>query len=192
MLPLACMQYPLESDYTDYLTQNSGSSNAFTGMDQTNYQYVRSLPTPCSSRSSADRCATPTPPALSFDVHPSGLDGALDRFSQFFIAPVFDPSCTEREANAVDSENSKNLQVDMWRMYQLDKTLSSREHSYWRFGTGNKKTLWDEPRAKGVDVRARLIEWQAQNYSANLMKLCVLSNGKSGRRRPCCWINTPG
>jgi len=109
-------------------------------------------------------------------VHPSGLDGALDRFSQFFIAPLFDPSCTEREANAVDSENSKNLQNDMWRMYQLDKTTSSREHVYWRFGTGNKKTLWEEPLAKGTDVRARLIEWQKQNYSANLMKLCVLSN----------------
>lgn len=169
-------QYPLESDYTDYLTQNSGSSNAFTGMDQTNYQSV-----PSSHLGTHGPPLTPLPspaPPRSFDVHPSGLDGALDRFSQFFIAPVFDPSCTEREANAVDSENSKNLQNDMWRMYQLDKTTSSREHVYWRFGTGNKKTLWDEPNAKGVDVRAKLIEWQKGNYSANLMKLCVLSNGE--------------
>ncbi|KAL8293043.1 hypothetical protein RQP46_000737 [Phenoliferia psychrophenolica] len=140
-------KYPIESEYSDFLTKNAGSSNAFTGTDQTNYY---------------------------FDCHPSALDGALDRFAQFFIAPLFDPSCTEREANAVNSENSKNLQSDMWRMFQLDKSTSSRAHSYWRFGTGNKETLWDEPIRRGEDVRARLIEWQEKHYSANLMKLVVL------------------
>lgn len=143
-------QYPKENDYTEFLTQNSGSSNAFTGMDQTCYY---------------------------FDVAPDALTPALDRFAQFFISPLFDESCTEREANAVHSENSKNLQSDMWRFFQLDKSTSSRKHAFWRFGTGNKETLWDGPKEKGVDVRARLIEWQEQNYSANLCKLVVLTKG---------------
>lgn len=30
-------QYPRENDYTEFLTQNSGASNAFTGMDNTCY-----------------------------------------------------------------------------------------------------------------------------------------------------------
>lgn len=47
----------------------------------------------------------------SFDVSPGALLPALDRFSQFFHSPTFDPSCTERELRAVDSEHSKNLQV---------------------------------------------------------------------------------
>ncbi|KAM0792238.1 hypothetical protein ACM66B_004933 [Microbotryomycetes sp. NB124-2] len=141
-------KYPRENDYTEFLTQHSGMSNAFTGMDQTCYY---------------------------FDVEPSALEPALDRFAQFFISPLFDASCTEREANAVDSENSKNLQTDMWRFFQLDKSTSSREHSYWRFGTGNRSTLWDEPNANGVDVRQRLIEWCDKNYSANICKLVVLS-----------------
>jgi len=34
-------------------------------------------------------------------VAPDKLDGALDRFAQFFIAPLFTPSATEREINAV-------------------------------------------------------------------------------------------
>ncbi|ORY56460.1 Metalloenzyme, LuxS/M16 peptidase-like protein [Leucosporidium creatinivorum] len=141
-------KYPKENDYTEFLTQHSGSSNAFTGMDQTCYY---------------------------FDVAPDALTPALDRFAQFFISPLFDESCTEREANAVNSENSKNLQSDMWRFFQLDKSTSSRKHAFWRFGTGNKETLWDGPKEKGVDVRARLIEWQEQNYSANLCKLVVLT-----------------
>lgn len=116
---------------------------------------------------------------FSFDVHPTGLEGALDRFAQFFIAPIFDPSCTEREANAVNSENSKNLQSDMWRMFQLDKSTSSREHSFWRFGTGNRETLYDAPMRNGVDVRGRLMDWHSKHYSANLMKLVVLSKGRS-------------
>lgn len=65
----------------------------------------------------------------------------------------------------------------MWRMYQLDKSTSSRDHEYWRFGTGNKETLWDNPVSKGEDVRARLMSWQEKYYSANLMKLVVLSKG---------------
>ncbi|POY74423.1 hypothetical protein BMF94_2617 [Rhodotorula taiwanensis] len=141
-------KYPAENDYTEFLTQHSGMSNAFTGMDQTNY---------------------------FFDIAPQHLEPALDRFAQFFIAPLFDPSCTEREANAVHSENSKNLQSDMWRFFQLDKSTSSRSHHYWRFGTGNRVTLWDNPKAKGVDVRKRLIEWSEKYYSANTCKLAVIS-----------------
>ncbi|KAK4058930.1 metalloprotease [Microbotryomycetes sp. JL221] len=141
-------KYPKENDYTEFLTQHNGMSNAFTGMDQTCYY---------------------------FDVEPTALSEALDRFAQFFISPLFDPSCTEREANAVDSENSKNLQTDMWRFFQLDKSTSSRNHSYWRFGTGNRTTLWDEPNKQGQDVRQRLIEWCNKYYSANVCKLVVLT-----------------
>lgn len=141
-------KYPAENDYTEFLTQHSGMSNAFTGMDQTNY---------------------------FFDIAPEHLEPALDRFAQFFIAPLFDASCTEREANAVHSENSKNLQSDMWRFFQLDKSTSSRKHAFWRFGTGNRVTLWDEPQAKGIDVRQRLIEWSEKYYSANTCKLAVIS-----------------
>jgi insulysin len=114
-----------------------------------------------------------------FDVQPSALSPALDRFAQFFISPLFDPSCTEREANAVHSENSKNLQSDMWRFFQLDKSLSSREHSFWRFGTGTRETLYDEPLARGEDVRKRLIEWCEAHYSANVCKLAVVGKGAS-------------
>ncbi|GAA5942299.1 hypothetical protein JCM10213_004128 [Rhodosporidiobolus nylandii] len=140
-------KYPEENEYTEFLTQHSGSSNAFTGMDQTCYH---------------------------FDVSPAHLSPALDRFAQFFISPLFDPSCTEREANAVHSENSKNLQVSMWRQFQLDKSTSRRKHSFWRFGTGNRQTLWDEPLKRGEDVRKRLIEWCKKHYSANVCKLAVV------------------
>ena len=47
----------------------------------------------------------------------------------------------------------------MWRLYQLEKSLSSRTHAYWRFGTGNYETLWTGPKAKGLDVREELLKF---------------------------------
>ena len=43
--------------------------------------------------------------------------------------------------NAVDSEHSKNLQSDVFRIYELEKRRSDRGHPYSRFWTGDKTTL---------------------------------------------------
>lgn len=39
------------------------------------------------------------------------LRDSLDRFSGFFSCPLFTEDLTDRELNAIDSENNKNLQV---------------------------------------------------------------------------------
>jgi insulysin len=122
------------------LNENGGFSNAFTCEEHTNY---------------------------FFDVNPDGLYGALDRFAQFFIAPLFDPSGTEREMRAVDSENKKNLNNDHWRLNQLEKHLASPNHPYHKFGTGNLETL------NVPAIRETLMSFHARFYSANLMKLVV-------------------
>ena len=58
------------------------------------------------------------------------------RFAQFFISPLFDPSCIDREVNAVHSEHEKNVMSDEWRVEQLDKENSDPTHDYSKFGTG--------------------------------------------------------
>lgn len=57
MLFLGTKKYPIESSYKEYLTKNSGSSNAYTSIDETNFYFQ------CSN---------------------NALYGALDRFSDFF------------------------------------------------------------------------------------------------------------
>lgn len=147
LLFMGTEKYPRENEYSEFLQNHSGSSNAYTGMDNTNY---------------------------FFDVGHSHLEGALDRFSQFFISPLFDASCTEREIRAVDSEHKKNLQSDAWRAFQLEKSLSDPTHPYSHFGTGSAKTLWDEPKKRGQDVRDELLKFHDRYYSANVMKLVIL------------------
>lgn len=105
---------------------------------------------------------------------PSPLYGALDRFAQFFIDPLFLPETLDRELRAVDSENKKNLQSDTWRLHQLSQSLSNPKHPNNHFSTGNLQTLRDEPLARGVKIRDEFMRFHNEQYSANRMKLVVL------------------
>ena len=102
------------------------------------------------------------------------------------MEPLFDASCSEREIRAVDSEHKKNLQSDLWRSFQLEKSLSDASHPYSKFGTGNLATLWEEPRARGVDIREELLKFHAKYYSANMMKLVVI--GRESVEQLTRWV----
>lgn len=102
------------------------------------------------------------------------LFGALDRFAQFFVKPLFLENTLDRELRAVDSENKKNLQSDAWRLSQLAKSLSNPKHPFHHFSTGNLKTLRDDPEKRGVKIRDEFIKFYEKHYSANRMKLVVL------------------
>lgn len=108
-----------------------------------------------------------------FDVNEANFNEALDRFSQFFTAPLFTASATARELNAIDSEHAKNINDDGFRMYQLDKDAANPAHPLHKFATGNKETLETIPSKLGVDVRKALLDFHSKYYSANQMTLCV-------------------
>jgi insulysin len=118
------------------------NTNAFTGEDRSNYH---------------------------FEIQHDAFDGALDRFSQFFISPLFSPEYTEREINAVHSEHQKNLEQDDWREHQLFKTFYRKSHPANHFATGSLETL------KGVK-QEEFIKFYNTYYSANRMSLVLLSN----------------
>jgi insulysin len=141
MLFLGTKKYPSVEEYGNYLKTRGGYSNAFTAGNRTNYH---------------------------FEIFHESFEGALDRFSQFFIAPLFNPEYTEREVNAVDSEHAKNKMNDAWRKYQLTKILFHKNHAANHFSTGNKETL------KDVDPSV-LKDFCSRYYSANLMTLCLMS-----------------
>ena len=141
MLFLGTRKYPEEGEYGHYLKSRGGAFNAFTAGNHTNYH---------------------------FEVHREAFEGALDRFAQFFIAPLFNPEFTSREIQAVNNEHVKNLQNDMWRQYQLLSTFFDPEHPENHFGTGNAETL------KNV-TPATLKAFYERYYSANMMSLVLLS-----------------
>ncbi|KGM92239.1 uncharacterized protein PADG_11423 [Paracoccidioides brasiliensis Pb18] len=190
-------KYPKENAYNQYLAAHSGYSNAYTAATETNYYFEVAATATSQSKSSpeippataafpaeveplTDGLSKPPFPSIADSAASSSNDlvpplyGALDRFAQFFIAPLFLESTLDRELRAVDSENKKNLQNDAWRLLQLNKSLSNPKHPYHHFSTGNLKTLRDGPQSRGINVRDEFIRFYETNYSANRMKLVVL------------------
>ena len=177
-------QYPGENDYSSYLTKFGGHSNAFTASTSTNYYFELSASAKSNSPSSSTNTSKESLASIPKDQAP--LYGALDRFSQFFVKPLFSEGSLDRELKAVDSENKKNLQTDVWRLNQLNKSLASKKHPFHKFSTGNFKVLHDDPIARGVQIRDAFIDFYQQHYSANRMKLAVL--GKESLDEQQAWV----
>ncbi|MEN0068248.1 MAG: insulinase family protein, partial [Myxococcota bacterium] len=142
MLFLGTEKYPDESEYGAYLRGNGGYANAYTSSEHTNY---------------------------FLEVNHEAYEGAIDRFAQFFIAPLFTAEFVEREMNAVESEHAKNLQNDAWRSMQVLRVLHRDGHARQKFSTGNAETL------AGL-TRDDMVAFYERTYSANLMNLVLMSN----------------
>ena len=143
MLFMGTEKYPNENEYSSFLAEHGGGSNAYTSSEHTNYY---------------------------FQVSQAHLEPSLDRFAQFFIAPMFAEGSTERELEAVNSEHEKNIQSDVWRLQQLFQTTCNKGHPNSKFGTGSKETL------QTPATRDALLSFHNTYYSANVMHLCVLGS----------------
>jgi insulysin len=141
MLFLGTKKYPDVDEYSTYLKTFGGYSNAYTAGDHTNYQ---------------------------LQVLPDGFEGALDRFAQFFISPLFTAEYTAREVNAVNSEHQKNIMNDNWRQYRVTSQFVKKGHPARKFSTGSLETLGDI-------TREELITFYNNQYSGNRMGLALLS-----------------
>jgi len=73
MLFLGTEKYPQPGEYHEFIRSNGGSQNAYTSYEFTVYY---------------------------FDIEPGRLEPALDRFSQFFVAPLLSPEYVEREMSS--------------------------------------------------------------------------------------------
>eukprot|EP01063_Lacrimia_lanifica_P019827 TRINITY_DN27242_c0_g1_i1.p1 TRINITY_DN27242_c0_g1~~TRINITY_DN27242_c0_g1_i1.p1 ORF type:complete len:1025 (+),score=370.48 TRINITY_DN27242_c0_g1_i1:33-3107(+) len=149
MLFLGTEKYPEEGEYKLYLKGHGGSCNAMTSPDTTQYH---------------------------FTVASDYFEGAVDRFLQFFLSPTFDESSTARELNAIESEFQKNVLSDPKRIYYLLKHMADPQHVFAKFGSGNLKSLKEEPEARGVCPRDRLLAFYKEHYSASLMSLVLRSD----------------
>jgi len=146
MLFLGTEKYPDPDEYQTFIAQHGGSRNAFTAKEHTNY---------------------------FFDIENASLEPMLDRFSQFFTAPLFNPEFVEREKNAVHSEYLGKIKTENRRFYAAMQQAFNPKSPYAKFSVGNLETLADRPEKP---VRDDLLRFYKQHYSANLMRLVVLAN----------------
>lgn len=144
MLFLGTEKYPEPDAYHGFISAHGGSHNAYTAPEHTNY---------------------------FFNVDSAFLQPTLDRFGQFFVAPLFNARYVEREMNAVNSEYQAKRKEDGWRNMSAFKQAVNPAHPYAQFSVGSLDTLADRP---DDSVRDDLLAFYNQHYSANLMSLVVL------------------
>jgi protease III len=107
-----------------------------------------------------------------FKVNNNAYDEALDRFSDFFKAPKLYPEYTDKEKNAVNAEWSMRREMDFFGQYNLSRSMMG-SHPANRFLIGNLETLGDKDNSK---LHPQTVEFYQQYYSANIMKVALLSN----------------
>ena len=144
MLFLGTEKYPGADEYQNYLSEHGGSHNAYTALENTNYY---------------------------FDVDPNYLDPMLDRFAQFFAAPLFAPEYVDRERNAVHSEYTSKLKDDGRRVLDVYREVINSDHPLAKFSVGNLSTLSNDD---GEMLRNDLLAFYQQHYNAKQMTLVVI------------------
>ncbi|KAJ9565085.1 hypothetical protein OSB04_001051 [Centaurea solstitialis] len=139
MLFMGSAEFPDENEYDSYLSKHGGSSNAYTEVEHTCYH---------------------------FEVKPEYLQGALRRFSQFFISPLVKTEAMDREVQAA-------LQSDACRLQQLQCHTAASGHAFNQFFWGNKKSLVDAME-KGINLREQILKFYNDFYHGGLMKLVII------------------
>ncbi|KAL9657242.1 hypothetical protein ABK040_011464 [Willaertia magna] len=118
MLFFSTKRFPEEGSYKKILSKYGGHCNASTCFDYTTFYF---------SIVSTERKA---------------LTEVMDRFSAFFICPLFEEDSMEREVIAVNSEFKRNVQNDIRRRMQLFKScFINKEHSFSKFSTGSVESI---------------------------------------------------
>lgn len=145
MLFLGTEKYPKIGEFQSFISQHGGTNNAWTGTEHT---------------------------CFFFDVTPKQFEKALDRFSQFFVAPLFNPEALDKERQAVESEYRLKLNDDMRRLYQVHKEVVNQAHPFSKFSVGNLQTLGDRDNSS---IREEIIAFYQSHYSADLMTLTLVS-----------------
>lgn len=146
MLFLGTEKYPDPDEYGEFMSRHGGMHNAYTADDHTNYM---------------------------FQVNNDRLDEALDRFSDFFKAPIFDPEYSQKEVNAVDSEWSMRRASDGFILFKLNNVTLNPEHPIARFRIGNNESLGDKDDSVLYD---EMLDFYQRYYSANLMTAAIVGD----------------
>ncbi len=143
MLFMGTKKYPSTKYFMEFVNNHGGMTNAHTAHEFTTYFY---------------------------NIQSKNFEKSLDIFAQFFIDPLLNGKNINKEMNAVDSEHSKNLNKDIWRVDRIIQMVSRNDHPYHKFSTGTLETL------NCKNIKQKLVDFFNKYYSSNVMKLVVCSN----------------
>lgn len=140
-------KYPGEIDFYEFTRKAGGDTHA-----RTHYYYTE----------------------YGFEAYDEYLDETLDRFSQFFKAPLMPKESLLREREAVDSEFALKKTDNNEHIYQMVSSLGEKTHPSSVFQCGNLKTLKEN--IDDDELYRKAQEFRKRHYSAHRMYLSLQSN----------------
>lgn len=146
MLFMGTKSYPEVGGYSEFVSRNGGTQNAYTDLDHTNYMVA---------------------------VNNDAFEEALARFSGFFYQAILDEKYADKERNAVHSEWTMKGPNDWVILGQLNGSTLNPDHPVSQFNWGNLESLADR---KHKSLQTALVEFYQKYYSANLMKGTLISH----------------
>lgn len=107
-------KYPDEGLYSQFVSMNGGSVNAYTSLFETNYY---------------------------FNIDKRAFYQALDIFAQFYKNPLLKPESVGQEVKAVHSEFEMNKTDEGRKIFMVKRALADKDSLFNKFTDGNLKTL---------------------------------------------------
>lgn len=147
MIFMGSEKYPGENEFDQFMQKAGGFDNADTDFDETSFY---------------------------FNTREEFLDEALDRFSQFFKAPLMLKEAMTREREAVESEFASKKNGEDVRRGQLLSSIGQLTHPCSIFAWGNLETLKEN--IDDETLYKKVHEFRKRHYSANRMYVCLQSN----------------
>lgn len=149
MLFLGTKKYPDATGFDNFMSANGGFNNAYTADEVT--VYFGELSQAASSE-------------------------GMDRFADFFRAPLFDKQYVSKEVHAIDSEHAKNVQDPQRRILQVAFSLANPKSPVGAFHTGDAETLYNIPKKEGIDPVDELKVYFKNNYCPPKIRLVTYSS----------------
>ena len=142
---LGTEKFPDPQEYQQFIKHHGGEHNAWTGSEFTNYY---------------------------FSINNEQFITALERFSDFFHAPLLDPQWVAKEIEAVDSEFRLKQNDDNRRLNAVIKETVNQFHPFSQFSVGNKQTLATNSDGPITTLRS----FYQAHYSSDKMNVVLLSH----------------
>lgn len=130
-------------EFFNYINFNGGITNANTSTINTSFYYT---------------------------INPAKLQESVNIFVEFFKSPSFNDESINAEINNINSEYIKDIDINIFKYYELLKQNYSYASKFNKFDIGNKKTL------QIPNIKEKLIEFFNKYYNPENMKLIVFDN----------------
>ncbi|MCW8107789.1 insulinase family protein [Alteromonas ponticola] len=145
MLFMGSVHLPNPNQINEYIENNGGHMNAWTGTEYANFH---------------------------FNCRSEALPSVLPAFADMLCSPLLASSSIETEINTIESEFQFKKKDDLRRLYQIHKETCNPAHPFSKFSVGNAD-IYNQ--FETAELKEKLRQFHQRHYCGSNMALCIVS-----------------